>query len=59
MQRQSHIADKRSLPCQGRLAFVCAAAVFAMNERHGRTEGQRPMGPLGDEDGIFPGKGGA
>jgi hypothetical protein len=58
VQRQGHIATHRSLPRQGWLACVGAAA-FVMNERQGSTEGRRTMGPLGEEDETFPGKGGA
>lgn len=60
MQRQAHIATQRSLPRQGGTAFVGAEAVFAMNARHGNDmHRQRPVGPLGGEDGSSPGKGGA
>ncbi|WP_280153441.1 hypothetical protein [Piscinibacter sp. XHJ-5] len=62
VQRQGHIAN-RSLPVKGQCAFVRtafgkAAAVVTMNERH-PIKSQRPVGSLGDEDGMHPGKGGA
>ena len=59
--RQGHIAN-RSLPVKGRCAFVRAAfgktAVVTMNERHS-VKSQRPVGSLGHEDWMHPGKGGA
>ena len=59
--RQGHIAN-RSLPVKGRCAFVRAAfgktAVVTMNERHS-VNSQRPVGSLGHEDWMHPGKGGA
>lgn len=61
VQRQGHIAI-RSLSVKGQCAFVRAAfgkaAVVTMNERH-LVKSQRPIGSLGDEDGMHPGKGGA
>jgi hypothetical protein len=59
--RQGHIAN-RSLPVKGQCAFVRAAfgktAVVTMNERHS-VKSQRPVGSLGCEDWMHPGKGGA
>jgi hypothetical protein len=59
--RQGHIAN-RSLPLKGQCAFVRAAfgkaAVVTMNERH-LVKSQRPVGSLGYEDWMHPGKGGA
>jgi hypothetical protein len=62
VQRQGHIAN-RSLPLKGQCAFVRAAfgfgsAVVTMSERH-PVKGQRPVGSLGDEDGMHAGEGGA
>jgi hypothetical protein len=62
VQRQGHIAN-RSLSLKGQCAFVRAAvgfglAVVTMNERH-PAESQRPVGALGYEDWMHPGKGGA
>ena len=62
MQRKAHIAN-RSLSLRGQGAFVRAAvdfgpAVVTMNERH-PVKSQRPIGALGYEDGLHPGKGGA
>lgn len=61
MQRQGHIAN-RSLSLKGQCAFVRAAfgktTAVTMNERH-PAKGQRPVGSLGYEDGMHPGKGGA
>jgi hypothetical protein len=61
VQRQGHIAN-RSLPVKGQCAFVRAAfgetAVVTMNERHPAMS-QRPVGSLGYEDWVHPGKGGA
>jgi hypothetical protein len=61
MLRQGHIAH-RSLSLKGQCAFVRAAfgfgpAVVAMNERH-LAKSQRPVGSLGYEDWMHPGKGG-
>jgi hypothetical protein len=59
--RQGHIAN-RSLSLKSQCAFVRAAfgkaAVGTMNERH-PVMSQRPVGSLGYEDWMHPGKGGA
>jgi hypothetical protein len=60
--RQGHIA-KRSLSLKGQCASVRAAfgfgsAVVTMNERH-LVKSQQPVGSLGYEDWMHPGKGGA
>lgn len=61
MLRQGHIAN-RSLSLKGQCAFVRAAfgkaAVGTMNERH-PVKSQRPVGSLGYEDWMHPGKGSA
>lgn len=60
--RKGFIAN-RSLSLKGQCAFVRAAfsfgpAVVTMNERH-LVKSQRPVGSLGYEDWMHPGKGGA